>query len=99
MGSADTSTEDPDIGISKSKTSDPYCQDIRIVRISVLSGYSHYPNPNFSTNPIKSSRSPWLVIMIVYINRNVTVFEIERNIPVIVFDGASFFGFFFIAFF
>ena len=37
--------------------------------------------------------------MIVYINRNVTVFEIERNIPVIVLDGEWFFGLFFIAFF
>ena len=37
--------------------------------------------------------------MIVYINRNVTVHEIERNIPVIAFDGEWFFGFFFIAFF
>ena len=37
--------------------------------------------------------------MIVYINRNVTVSEIERNIPVMIFDGEWFFGFFFNAFF
>ena len=53
MASANTLTEDPHIRISEPKTSDPYYPDIRIVRIYVLfvlSGYSHYPNPYFSTN-------------------------------------------------
>ena len=40
--SANTLTEDPDIRISEPEASDPYYPDIRIIRISELSGYPYY---------------------------------------------------------
>ena len=53
MSRANTLTEDPDIRIiriSEPEASDPYYLDIRIIRVSELSGYSNYPDIRLSRN-------------------------------------------------
>ena len=58
LTSANTLTEDPDIRISELEASDPYYPGIRIIRISVLSGYPNYPDIRI----IRVSGSGYLII-------------------------------------